>query len=191
MNWIETANDVSQNLSEKRILLSDALIVSIGIFGSRVPEIVSRWLNREITGYDLDDLNYFAKRKFDCEIANRIVSGTWIQCSRYEAALPINENPKGLNSFVQEGIQNIEVYFSEYFDINILRSGDDALVDKIAFQSGFCHREFYIVDARYPYHRYRFAGSEMLKVYRSVARSLLEVLRIAMLSLTGKGLLIP
>lgn len=191
MNWIETASDVSLNLSEKKILLSDALIVCIGIFGSRMPDIVSRWLNREVTGYELADLKYFANRKFDCEIANRVVSGTWTQCSQNEAMPRTCEGPKGMSSFMQEGIQNIEVYFAENFDINILRCGDDALVDEIALESGFCDRAFYIVDARYPDYRYRFTGSEMIKVYRKVGRSLLEVLKIGVFSLTGKGLLIP
>ncbi len=191
MNWIETANELSRNLSEKRILLSDALIVCIGILGSRMPDIVSRWLNREVTGYDLEDLHYFANRKFDCEIANRVVSGIWIQCGQNELTMLASKGPKDKTSFVQEGIQNIENYFAESFDINILRCGDDALIDKIVWESGFCDREFYIVDSRFPGYRYRFSGCEMIKVYRSVRRSLLEVLRIGMLSLTGKGLLMP
>lgn len=191
MTWIETANDLSRNLSEKRILLSDALIVCLGIFGTKMPDIVSRWLNREVTGYDLDDLNYFANYSFDREIANRVVSGTWIQCDQNEATMAIGKGPMGMASFMQEGIQNIEVYCSENFDINILRCGDDALVDKIALQSGFYEREFYMVDANYPGYRYRFSGREMIKVYRRVSASLLEMLRIGMLSLTGKGLLIP
>lgn len=191
MNWIETATDVSRNLTEKKILLSDALLVCIGIFGSRMPDIVSRWLNREVTGYDLEDLHYFANLKFDCEIANRVVSGSWIQDDQSESLLTVSKKPNGMNSFVLEGIQNIEVYFAESFNINIIRSGDDALIDKIALESRFCDREFYIVDAKYPGYRYRFVGCEMLKVYRSVHRSLLEVLKVGVSSLTGKGLLIP
>lgn len=190
MSWIAAANEMSHKISNNEVLLSDALIAALNLLGGRTPEIICRWLNREVTGYDIADLRFFSALRFELEITNRVIQGTWVPRSVSASTVPsLNGTPAVC--FLQIGVQEMEVAFAETFDVKVIACGEQNAIDRAVSSSGFRERTFLIEDTRISDFFYQFTGAEMLSVYDKIRRSLVAMLPLAVSSLSGKGLIMP
>jgi hypothetical protein len=189
-SWTLVVGEIHRKLSNHEMLLSDALIETMMALGSRVPEPISKWLNREVTGYDAADIKYFENLNFNREISNRIVQGKWIARQGVDAAHLTKVPQNGSASFLHAGIQDIEVYLAEDLDLKVLSSGDEGKISEMIARSGFREKTFFLSDQRFPGFLLKFKGEVLIKLYREVWVSLVRFLAITPAALTGVSLLI-
>lgn len=192
MNWIELVADIRFRTTNHTILLSDALIASLHVLGGQVPDSICTWLNRELTGYEASDLDYFKERKYDLELSIRRVLGMWVPSERKSTS--IDETSMGIESgmdqFLLVGVQDIEVLLAENVDINILCCGDENKINESLSASGFLKRRFRVCAPGMDGYMLIVTGATLIKIYRQVQLTLTMLLEMCPPLLSGKSQLV-
>ncbi len=192
MNWIELVDDIRRRTINNTLLLSDALIASLHVLGGRVPDSICTWLNRELTGYEASDLDYFKERKYDLELSTRRVSGIWIPENKGNTS---DDSTKGIESGLDQylliGMQNIEVLLSEAIDIDILCCGDQNKINEALSASGFLTRRFRVCAPGMNGYTLIVTGATLVKLYRKVQHTLALLLEMCPPLLIAKSQLVP
>lgn len=192
MNWIDLVGGIRFKTINNTLLLSDALIASLQVLGGRVPDSICTWLNRELTGYNARDLDYFKERKYDLELSTRKVVGMWVPDKKNNT---LDDTPMGIESgmdqFLLVGMQDIEVLVAENVDINILRCGDENRINESLSASGFLKRRFRVCAPGMDGYTLIVTGATLIKIYRQVQMSLTLLLEMCPPLLIGKSQLVP
>lgn len=191
MNWIELVGDIRLKTINNTLLLSDALIATLHVLGGRVPDTICTWLNRELTGYEPADLDYFKERKYDLELSTPRVSGTWVPDKKRLLVDDTKGIESGLDQFLLVGMQDIEVLLSETVDINILCCGDEHKINETLSASGFLKRRFRVSAPGMDGYTLILDGEALIKIYRQVRSTLALLLEMCPPLLTGKSLSTP
>ena len=136
MSWINEIDQIRNDVSNHRVLLSSTLLSTAQVVRNVVQPGIVFWLNREVVGYD----------KSDCEFV--VKSGEqWIFLARNVVAPWGRPGPNGAfiakgsaNAVLTDGIQQIETALGNIFDISIFEQGQRELIDR-TIKSSNCDME--------------------------------------------------
>jgi len=131
MSWSSKLDQIEDDFKSGRLLLSSALILTANTMRNVAADTVLFWLNRELTGYEKEDIQSMEIQGYAPMLTPRNLNGTW--GIEFPSGAFVE---KGVTEvLLSHGIPEIEAALDMLFDISIFEKGDYHLMINTIDQS--------------------------------------------------------
>jgi len=181
MNVLNSIQDLQSKLENREINLSDGILEVMKLLRTRLPENLNVWLNRELTGLELDELKFFDHLNLNYFKVRYISNGAW--CEQPVKGVFIEKSTDCPGIFLSLGVQSLEAELSEFLHFEGFASTDRSLPEEVETRCLMVQ----LVDRPGLY--FRCYVRDLLMVYSGLRGVLIQLLQMISASYFGSALI--
>lgn len=181
MNALNSLLDLQQKLRDREIALSDGILEAMKLLRTKLPEHVNVWLNRELTGLNVEELKSFEHLNLNYFKVRYISNGVW--CEQPVQGVFVEKDLGCSGIFLSLGVQSIEAELAEFLHLEELISTDQNIPEE--FEERFMMVQ--LLDR--PGFYFRCYVRDLLRVYSGLRAVLIQLLQVISASYFGPALI--